>query len=145
MLRNPSILPLLQATKDYYCQYCSKVYKSSSKRKAHILKNHPGLQLPLPARHLKANGATENGEPEDPQQQQQQENDSNVIAAVVPVVAGGSAASAAASAAEVVNSTFSATVGNVTSLPHNCPFCHKQVNIRACAIYLKLLISTANY
>jgi len=31
-------------------QYCSKVYKSSSKRKAHILKNHPGQRLPAAGR-----------------------------------------------------------------------------------------------
>lgn len=40
-------LPILQTTRDYYCQYCEKVYKSSSKRKAHILKNHPGAALPM--------------------------------------------------------------------------------------------------
>ncbi|KAF4521285.1 hypothetical protein B566_EDAN002289 [Ephemera danica] len=40
-------LPILKTTRDYYCQYCDKVYKSSSKRKAHILKNHPGLELPM--------------------------------------------------------------------------------------------------
>lgn len=40
-------LPILRATKDYYCQYCDKVYKSSSKRKLHILKNHPGAALPI--------------------------------------------------------------------------------------------------
>lgn len=40
-------LPILRTTRDYYCQYCDKVYKSSSKRKAHILKNHPGQALPM--------------------------------------------------------------------------------------------------
>ncbi|KAG8288025.1 PR domain zinc finger protein 10 [Homalodisca vitripennis] len=40
-------LPILKTTRDYYCQYCEKIYKSSSKRKAHILKNHPGLELPM--------------------------------------------------------------------------------------------------
>lgn len=39
-------LPILRTTRDYYCQYCDKVYKSSSKRKAHIIKNHPGNPLP---------------------------------------------------------------------------------------------------
>ena len=39
-------LPILRQTRDYYCQYCDKVYKSSSKRKAHIMKNHPGAALP---------------------------------------------------------------------------------------------------
>jgi hypothetical protein len=40
-------LPILQTTRDYYCQHCDKVYKSSSKRKVHILKNHPGAALPM--------------------------------------------------------------------------------------------------
>uniref|UniRef100_A0A336M4S0 CSON009833 protein n=1 Tax=Culicoides sonorensis TaxID=179676 RepID=A0A336M4S0_CULSO len=35
-------LPILKEQKCYYCQFCDKVYKSSSKRKAHILKYHPG-------------------------------------------------------------------------------------------------------
>lgn len=43
-------LPILKTQRDYYCQYCDKVYKSSSKRKAHILKNHPGSELPQSAR-----------------------------------------------------------------------------------------------
>ena len=43
-------LPILKTQRDYYCQYCDKVYKSSSKRKAHILKNHPGSDLPQSAR-----------------------------------------------------------------------------------------------
>lgn len=102
-------LPILKTTKDYFCQYCSKVrnhldlptfpgithencilplsqvYKSSSKRKSHILKNHPGEKLPVSARD-KTGLKT----------------------------AGGS------------NPTYSTTVGSVTSLPHNCPSCHKQ-------------------
>eukprot|EP00095_Tigriopus_kingsejongensis_P007001 maker-scaffold430_size173499-snap-gene-0.50 protein:Tk07001 transcript:maker-scaffold430_size173499-snap-gene-0.50-mRNA-1 annotation:"pr domain zinc finger protein 5-like isoform 1" len=77
-------LPILKTTKDYFCQYCSKVYKSSSKRKAHILKNHPGKKLPVSARDKSIEQAG------------------------------------------VLNPTFSATVGSITSLPHNCPFCHKQ-------------------
>lgn len=40
-------LPILKTTRDYYCQYCEKIYKSSSKRKAHILKQHPGAELPM--------------------------------------------------------------------------------------------------
>lgn len=43
-------LPILKTQRDYYCQYCEKVYKSSSKRKSHILKNHPGSELPMSSR-----------------------------------------------------------------------------------------------
>lgn len=84
-------LPILKATKDYYCQYCNKVYKSSSKRKSHILKNHPGKKLPPSARDKSA------------------------------------MATASQEAGSIVNNpTYSATVGSVTSQPHNCSFCHKQ-------------------
>lgn len=44
-------LPILQTQRCYYCTYCDKVYKSSSKRKAHILKYHPGRELPQSTRH----------------------------------------------------------------------------------------------
>lgn len=43
-------LPILQTQRCYYCTYCNKVYKSSSKRKAHILKYHPGRELPQSTR-----------------------------------------------------------------------------------------------
>lgn len=49
-------LPILRTTRDYYCQYCDKIYKSSSKRKAHILKIHPGFELPMSNRKLGSNG-----------------------------------------------------------------------------------------
>lgn len=44
-------LPILKTERCFYCQYCDKVYKSSSKRKAHILKYHPGQELPQSMRH----------------------------------------------------------------------------------------------
>lgn len=43
--------PILKTQRDYFCQYCDKTYKSSSKRKAHILKHHPGQELPPSGRH----------------------------------------------------------------------------------------------
>ncbi|XP_066596847.1 PR domain zinc finger protein 10-like isoform X2 [Prorops nasuta] len=50
-------LPILRQTRDYYCQYCEKVYKSSSKRKAHIMKNHPGAALPPSNRQKESDGS----------------------------------------------------------------------------------------
>ena len=50
-------LPILKTTKDFYCQYCDKVYKSSSKRKSHIIKNHPGAPLPAGARESNSGNA----------------------------------------------------------------------------------------
>lgn len=44
-------LPILKTERCFYCQYCDKVYKSSSKRKAHILKYHPGEALPQSTRN----------------------------------------------------------------------------------------------
>lgn len=40
---------------------CLQVYKSASKRKAHILKNHPGSELPPSIRKLRPAGP---GEPD---------------------------------------------------------------------------------
>ncbi|XP_014244658.1 PR domain zinc finger protein 10-like isoform X1 [Cimex lectularius] len=40
-------LPILKDNVYYYCQYCDKKYMSSTKRKFHILKAHPGEKLPL--------------------------------------------------------------------------------------------------
>ncbi|TNN01130.1 hypothetical protein fugu_010512 [Takifugu bimaculatus] len=46
-------MPIIKPNRDYFCQYCDKVYKSASKRKAHILKNHPGAELPPSIRKLR--------------------------------------------------------------------------------------------
>ncbi|KAM4704152.1 PR domain zinc finger protein 10 [Rhinophrynus dorsalis] len=54
-------LPIIKPNRDYYCQYCEKVYKSASKRKAHILKNHPGAEVPPSIRKLRPAGP---GEPD---------------------------------------------------------------------------------
>jgi len=43
-------LPIVRTKRDFYCQYCEKVYKSSSKRKMHILKVHPGAEMPVGAK-----------------------------------------------------------------------------------------------
>lgn len=48
-------LPILKTERCFYCQYCEKVYKSSSKRKAHILKYHPGQKLPMSTRYKTEN------------------------------------------------------------------------------------------
>ncbi|NXI35011.1 PRD10 protein, partial [Galbula dea] len=54
-------LPIIKPNRDYFCQYCDKVYKSASKRKAHILKIHPGAELPPSIRKLRPAGP---GEPD---------------------------------------------------------------------------------
>ncbi|KAA0714700.1 Zinc finger protein 10 [Triplophysa tibetana] len=54
-------LPIIKPNRDYFCQYCDKVYKSASKRKAHILRNHPGAELPPSIRKLRPAGP---GEPD---------------------------------------------------------------------------------
>lgn len=54
-------MPIIKPNRDYFCQYCDKVYKSASKRKAHILKNHPGAELPPSIRKLRPAGP---GEPD---------------------------------------------------------------------------------
>lgn len=39
-------LPLTTTSRYYYCHHCDKVYRSSNKRKRHILKCHPGVPVP---------------------------------------------------------------------------------------------------
>jgi hypothetical protein len=38
--------PILRPARNYFCLYCDRMYKSSSKRKAHIIKAHPGKPVP---------------------------------------------------------------------------------------------------
>ena len=82
-----------------------QVYKSSSKRKSHILKNHPGKEPPPSARDKAVLQAINGNKPEHHHNQD-------------------------------FNPTFSATVGSVTSQPHNCRYCHKQYATNA-----KLLVN----
>ena len=84
-------LPILKTQRDYYCQYCDKVYKSSSKRKTHILKNHPGAELPLSSRKKTC----------------------------LDDMPG------------IPNPTYSQTVGSITTMPHQCEYCHKQYASKA--------------
>ncbi|XP_033126033.1 PR domain zinc finger protein 10-like isoform X2 [Anneissia japonica] len=56
-------LPIVKPNRNYFCAYCEKVYKSSSKRKIHILKNHPGAQLPPSLRVTKGDPNSPLGDP----------------------------------------------------------------------------------
>ncbi|XP_071958799.1 uncharacterized protein [Antedon mediterranea] len=56
-------LPIVKPNRNYFCAYCEKVYKSSSKRKIHILKNHPGAQLPPSLRVTKGDPNSPMGDP----------------------------------------------------------------------------------
>ena len=60
------------------------------------MKSHPCEQLPISARNKTGQSVT----------------------AILPL--------SPSSSSSIVNPTFSATVGSVSSLPHNCPHCHKQ-------------------
>ena len=53
-------LPILRTQRNYFCQYCERIYKSSSKRKQHILKMHPGATLPLSQRMANRFNAPDN-------------------------------------------------------------------------------------
>ena len=56
-------LPIVKPNRNYFCAYCEKVYKSSSKRKIHILKNHPGAALPPSLRKTKGDPNSPLGDP----------------------------------------------------------------------------------
>ncbi|RUS77561.1 hypothetical protein EGW08_014665 [Elysia chlorotica] len=105
-------LPILKTQKDFYCQYCDKIYKSASKRKMHIQKMHPGCAVPpsarkkLPHTLAEADGGAAGGGVDG-------------VLAVGPVGAGFNATS------------FSHTVSSITTMPHGCKFCHKQYASKA--------------
>ncbi|XP_071806149.1 PR domain zinc finger protein 10-like [Asterias amurensis] len=56
-------LPIVKPNRNYFCAYCEKVYKSSSKRKIHILKNHPGSIVPPSLRKTKGDPNSPLGDP----------------------------------------------------------------------------------
>ncbi|GFO11173.1 PR domain Zinc finger protein 10 [Plakobranchus ocellatus] len=115
-------LPILKTQKDFYCQYCDKIYKSSSKRKVHIQKVHPGCAVP-PSARKKAS-----------------------LSSLLTIDTDAAAAAGAASGGAPVvggfnSSSFSHTVSSITTMPHGCKFCHKQyaskaklLQVRKCAV-----------
>ncbi|XP_063960101.1 PR domain zinc finger protein 10-like [Lytechinus pictus] len=56
-------LPIVKPNRNYFCAYCEKVYKSSSKRKIHIMKNHPGASVPPSLRKTKGDPNSPFGDP----------------------------------------------------------------------------------
>lgn len=114
-------LPILRATRDYFCTHCDKVYRSSSKRKAHMVQKHPGAELPASSRRQRQLPAT---------------------SAAVGGAAAAAATEAAAAGGVVIcgvdpggvggaDATFSQTVGSITTSPQSCQWCHKQYASKA--------------
>ncbi|XP_078480389.1 PR domain zinc finger protein 10-like [Lampetra planeri] len=102
-------LPIIKPNRDYFCQYCDKVYKSASKRKSHILKNHPGYDLPPSIRKLRL-GLTGLGG-----------------GAGLPGCVTGSGGGDA----EALLCTHTQLTGTVASAPVCCPHCSKQYSSKA--------------
>ncbi|XP_039272546.2 PR domain zinc finger protein 10-like [Styela clava] len=46
--------PILKSVLEFKCPYCDKVYKSSTKRKLHIQRQHPGSELPVSIKQTKS-------------------------------------------------------------------------------------------
>lgn len=102
-------MPIVKTSKDYYCQYCEKVYKSSSKRKAHIIKNHPGgkFSIILIEFYLNYYYFFYLGKSLPP---------SNRCKTVT---------------SDAANQSFSTAVGSIVIDPHFCDWCHKQYASKA--------------
>ena len=117
-------MPIVKTSKDYYCQYCDKVYKSSSKRKAHIIKNHPGkiylfkFDIFNQFHDLKISGKSL--PPSNRSKQSIQQSSSPSSSSIV-----------SGSDSLVNPQTYSATVGSITINPHFCDWCHKQYASKA--------------
>nr|XP_032800057.1 PR domain zinc finger protein 10-like [Petromyzon marinus]XP_032800058.1 PR domain zinc finger protein 10-like [Petromyzon marinus] len=101
-------LPIIKPNRDYYCQYCDKVYKSASKRKSHILKNHPGYDLPPSIRKLRL-GLTGIG-------------------------SGGVPGGAVPGESDASLCTHTQLTGTVASAPVCCPHCSKQYSSKVVVV-----------
>jgi hypothetical protein len=112
-------LPLTHPAKNYFCPHCSRVYKSSSKRKSHILKNHPGKSVPPQLRG----------------------KDNNIKCMILEEKVGSS--SEVSHSLETIDEgdllmrqsvegiRKEAVVGSIVRTPQGCEFCHREYATRA--------------
>lgn len=123
-------LPILKTTRNYFCLYCERVYKSSSKRKSHIMKSHPGKPLPpqLRGRHpgkghedtaININVVTKTEIKMD-----------SLESKVVPCVSSDENGVSASGIQSKKLSLFK-DAGKVIANPHACQWCHRQYATRA--------------
>ena len=103
-------LPILRPTRNYFCPYCDRVYKSSSKRKSHILKSHPGKPLPP---QLKGREKLLDAEKVSTYHKEE------------------SAEAKKQSVAHQQQYREVSVVGRVMATPHSCQWCHRQYATRA--------------
>jgi len=102
-------LPITRPAKNYFCPHCVRVYKSSSKRKAHILKNHPGKSVPPQLRGKELKSILE---------------EKNCEAAFDTIDE--------LDLRETVHVIRKETVvGKIVGTPHSCQWCHRQYATRA--------------
>ncbi|GFO33663.1 PR domain Zinc finger protein 10-like [Plakobranchus ocellatus] len=93
-------------------KFTPRIYKSSSKRKVHIQKVHPGCAVPPSAR--------------------KKASLSSLLTIDTDAAAAAGAASGGAPVVGGFNSnSFSHTVSSITTMPHGCKFCHKQYASKA--------------
>ena len=105
-------LPITRPAKNYFCPHCIRVYKSTSKRKAHILKNHPGKSIPpqLRGKELKSILEEKVGSSSEVTLETIHEGDLRETVEVI---------------------RKETVVGNIVGTPHGCDWCHRQYATRA--------------
>jgi len=139
-------MPIMRPARNYFCLYCDRVYKSSSKRKAHILKAHPGKAVPE-QKKVKENIRMD---------QLADTTVTNAVKIVQTVTDDGGSSSVISSSSSsnigknrsgssktsqnlvshgpvfpVTDSRREAVVGKVIASPHACQWCHRQYATRA--------------
>jgi len=141
--------PIVRPTRNYFCLYCERVYKSSSKRKAHIIKTHPGKPIPPQLRGI----PSVNSEPVVVSQEiivpsalpqppigtivQTVTDDGDARHGIMNVSTSNLPSTNSSSGASNLVSTTSnimrkeIVVGKVQATAHGCPWCHREYATRA--------------
>lgn len=132
-------MPIVRPTRNYFCLYCDRVYKSSSKRKAHIIKAHPGKPVPPQARSKDIPQQLVSfidPQPLQPGTVVQTLTDDGNNTARAGIVSSNVTTSRLPTGT-VSTSTLAAVVrretvvGKVVAQPHGCQWCHRQYATRA--------------
>jgi len=111
-------LPITRTAKNYFCPHCERVYKSSSKRKSHILKNHPGKAVPPQVRGKDLKSIFE-----------EKVGSTTLDPIILNDFDGAEMEQIKVTVNEVIRKE--AVVGEIVGTPHACTWCHRQYATRA--------------
>jgi hypothetical protein len=135
--------PILRLTRNYPCLYCERIYKSSSKRKSHIIKAHPGRPTPPQLRGTNATAAIVEAIQSVPVIEIRPQTTGTIVQTVTEDVIPRTGIMNVSCTNNMENNLVSTTstsqtqkketnvVGKVAALPHACQWCYREYATRA--------------